>query len=119
MLINQKLSDKQRSLELLEKDIRLHSPRGRITQWENECQRLSEAMSNNIHRRLVAAENELGRVIQSVSDLNPMRVLQRGYSLTKCGGKVVTSSDSVSVGDTIEVNLSEGTIVAEVKSINK
>lgn len=117
--LNRIFSEKQRELALLDKDVRFYSPRGRISQWENELERIIEAMSNNIHRRLTASESELVRLEQSVSDLNPMRVLQRGYSLTKSGGKVVTSADDVSVGEMIEVSLSYGTVIAEVKQVNK
>ncbi len=117
MLINRVLTNARKEIDLLDKDIRINSPRGRITQWENELLRLNEAVSNNIHRRLTAAENELGRLVQSVSDLNPLGVLQRGYSLTKSGGKVVTSAGDAAVGGEIEVEVSDGTILAEVKEI--
>ncbi len=117
MQINRALTNARKEIDLLDKDIRINSPRGRITQWENEILRLNEAVSNNIHRRLTAAENELGRLVQSVSDLNPMGVLQRGYSLTKSGGKVVASVNDSVVGGEIEVEVSDGTILAEVKKI--
>ncbi len=119
MTMNRALADAQRRIELLEKEIKLSSPRGRIAQWENEVQRVREALSNSIYRRIAYASNELQRVEQSVSDLNPMRVLQRGYSLTKCGGRVVSSVDDAAVGDMIEVKLSDGALTAEVKEIKK
>lgn len=119
MTLNRAFADAQKQIELLEKEIRLYSPRGRIAQWENEVLRIREALSNNIHRRIMSASSELQRVEQSVSDLNPMSVLQRGYSLTKCGGGVVSSAKNVTVGDMIEVKLSDGALTAEVKEIKK
>lgn len=119
MTLNRAFADAQKQIELLEKEIRLYSPRGRIAQWENEVLRIREALSNNIHRRIMSASSELQRVEQSVSDLNPMSVLQRGYSLTKCGGRVVSSAKNVTVGDMIEVKLSDGALTAEVKEIKK
>ncbi len=119
MTLNRAFADAQKQIELLEKEIRLYSPRGRIAQWENEVLRIREALSNNIHRRIMSASGELQRVEQSVSDLNPMSVLQRGYSLTKCGGRVVSSAKNVTVGDMIEVKLSDGALTAEVKEIKK
>ncbi|MGN0680022.1 MAG: exodeoxyribonuclease VII large subunit [Oscillospiraceae bacterium] len=117
MLVNRVLTNTQKEIDLLEKDIKLNSPRGRISQWESELLRLNEAISNNIHRRLTAAENDLGKLVQSVSDLNPLSVLQRGYSLTKSGEKIVSSVNDVSVGNSIEVEVLDGTISAEVKDI--
>lgn len=119
MLINRSLTNAQREVALLDKDVKISSPRGRISQWENEVQRISDAVSNNISRRLTAAENDLSKLIQSVSDLNPLGVLQRGYSLTKCGDRVVSSADDVAVGAMIEVKLSDGALTAEVKEIKK
>ncbi len=119
MTMNRVLAETQRELELLEKDVKLYSPRGRITQWENEVQRIREALSNNIQRRIIFASNELQRVEQSISDLNPMRVLQRGFSLTKSGEKVVSSANDVTVGDMIEIKLSDGALKAEVKEIKE
>ncbi len=119
MTMNRIFAETQKQIELLEKDIRLFSPRGRIAQWENEVRRIREALSNNIHRRITSAMNELQRAEQSVSDLNPMSVLRRGYSLTKSGGRVVSSAKDVAVGDMIEVKLSDGALAAEVKEIKE
>lgn len=117
MLVDRALTDARKEIDLLEKDIRLNSPRGRISQWESEILRLNEAISHNIHRRLAYAENDLGKLVQSVSDLNPLSVLQRGYSLAKSGGKIVHSVKDVAAGDSIEVEVLDGTILAEVKNI--
>ena len=112
------VNDAGRELALLEKDITLHSPRGRISEWERELTRLSDAVSNAIHAKIAGAENSLQKAMQSVSDLNPLGVLLRGYSLATVGGRVVTSSKELSKGDVIEIKLSEGEISAQVIEIN-
>lgn len=117
--VSRTLSDAQKELSLLEKDIKLYSPQGRIAQWESELFRMREAISNNIHRRISKAESDLVRLEQSVSDLNPMGVLKRGYSLTKKDGKVISSAEDVAVGSMIEVTLADGAIVAEVKEVRR
>lgn len=119
MAVNRVLTDSARELELLEKEVKLNSPRGKINQWENEVQRIREAVSNNIRRRLSSAFSELQRVGQSVSDLNPMRVLQRGYSMARCGEKVISSVKDAAVGDIIEIKLSDGTLTAEIREIKE
>lgn len=113
------LGSARKELELLEKDIRLYSPYGRITQWENNLARLDESMSNNIHRRIAKAEYELAKASQSVGDLNPMSVLQRGYSFVKKDGRVVSSKSDVECGNMLEITFADGGVLAEVKEIRK
>lgn len=113
------LGSARKELELLEKDIRLYSPYGRITQWENNLARLNESMSNIIHRRIAKAEYELAKASQSVGDLNPMSVLQRGYSFVKKDGRVVSSKSDVECGNMLEITFADGGVLAEVKEIRK
>lgn len=117
--VNRAVTDAENRLSLMDKEVKLHSPKGRISQWESSLSRVSEGISYNIHRRITAAENQLARLCQSVSDLNPMGVLQRGYSVTKCGDRVVSSVTGVDVGSEIEVKLSDGSVMAEVTEIRK
>ena len=58
--------------------------------------------------RLAAAE-------QLLAALSPQAVLNRGYSITRVNGKVVTSSSQLTKGDHIETTFASGTIQSEVK----
>lgn len=117
--VNRAIANAENRVSLLEKEAKLHSPKSRIAQWESNISRISEGLSYNIHRRISAAESELSRVCQSVSDLNPMGVLQRGYSMAKCGDRVISSVAEVEIGNDIEIKLSDGSVMAEVKEIRK
>ena len=46
---------------------------------------------------------------------DPVRLLEKGYSLTYFKGKIIKSSDKVKRGDEIEMKLKTGSIKAEVK----
>ena len=108
------LSNTQRELEIIGRDVRLRSPRGRIDQWENEVARLSEGISNSMHRRLSAAENALHSAAQTVSHLNPLGVLSRGYAVASKDGSVVRSAKELSEGDVIEIRFGEGSAKAKI-----
>lgn len=58
--------------------------------------------------RLAAAE-------QLLAALSPQAVLNRGYTITRVNGKVVTSSSQLMKGDYIETTFASGTIQSEVK----
>lgn len=137
--VRRTLNDTQRELSLLEKDIRLYSPLGRISAWERELsqtvRKASEAirrrieryerrteeipprLSAMIHREIEQSENALQKAAQSVSDLNPMGVLARGYSLTEKGGHVVSDAKQLSCGDEVNIKLDKGGFSARVTEI--
>lgn len=104
-------------LTLLEKDVQLNSPKNRILRWEQSLQSLSESISQSIHRKLDNAEHALHNYAQSVSDLNPMSILSRGYSTAKHNGKMVRSASELSVGDVIDVTFNKGSVSAAVKEV--
>lgn len=117
--ISRIIGDSERELALLEKDIKLLSPRGRIEERERRLERIAEAISGDMRKKLSGAEYALQKYAQSVSDLNPLGVLSRGYSMTRAGGRIVKSAEELSVGDIIEVKLNKGGVSAAVTEIKE
>ncbi len=62
----------------------------------------TQAVARN-RDRLIAAE-------QLLAALSPQAVLDRGYSITRVNGRVVTNMGQVSAGDIIETTLASGTM---------
>lgn len=135
------ISNFELKLSVLEKDVRLYSPRGRIEIWERDVARESNVISAEIKRRLELADRsaaglaaeiraEIRRRIDraeaglreaagAISALNPMGVLARGYSLTESGGRVVTDARMLKKGDTVNVKLERGSFSASVIEIGE
>ena len=111
------LSDREKELSGLAKDIQLRSPKARIAAWESRLMSIQTAMSNNIRRKLEKDEHELMITAQSIANLNPLAVLSRGYAVATKGGKVVKSAEELQVGDVIDVKFDKGEVTAEVKNI--
>lgn len=110
---------REKQVMLLDKDVQLNSPKNRILRWEQSLARYSESISLFLHRKLDNAENTLQKYAQSVSDLNPMSILSRGYSTAKHGGKTIKSAAELSVGDVIDVTFSKGSVSAAVNDIRE
>lgn len=117
--MNRKLSDRERELSVLEKDVQLNSPRGRIAAWEAQLQSVETAMSNRIHQKLERSEHSLMLAAGSISSLNPLAVLSRGYSVAAKDGKALKSAAEIKVGDIVDVKLDKGGFSAEVKEIKR
>ena len=115
--MKRKLTECENRLSTLGKDVQLRSPRARIVAWETRLANIQTAVSNTIHRKLDSAQNNLERTAQSISDINPMAVLSRGYAVAKKDGKAVKSAAELNVGDIIDVKLNSGEVSAEVKKI--
>lgn len=111
------IDSRERQLVLLEKDVQLNSPKNRILRWEQSLSRFSESVSQSIHRKLDNAGYVLQKHAQSVSDLNPMAVLSRGYSAAKHNGKMIKSASELAVGDIIDVTFNKGSVSAAVKEV--
>lgn len=113
--MKRRLSDCETELSGLEKDIRLRSPRARIAAWEARLASLKTALSVKMRRRLDGAESSLMIKAQSISAMNPLGVLSRGYAVALKDGKSVKSAEELNVGDMIDVKLNKGGVSAEVK----
>jgi exodeoxyribonuclease VII large subunit len=82
-----------------------------------ECQRLnnySVQLPLLIQGILLRARHRLDLLEQRAESADPMKLLQRGYSMTLHNGRIVRNAKELSPGDTIETRLAEGTITSEV-----
>lgn len=52
-----------------------------------------------------------------LDSLSPLKVVQRGYSLTTKEGQLVKSVSQLAVGDKIEVRLADGEVTSQVLTV--
>lgn len=97
--------------------IRARSPRSLILAKEQRLLSAWEGLTLKIHARLDGAERALAQRAGVISALDPLGVLARGFSVTQHGGSVVTSSQELSAGDTVEIRFSRGSAAAVITEI--
>ena len=56
-------------------------------------------------------------LLNKIELLNPLKLLEKGYSVVKFNNKVVKSTNDVKVDDLVEISLSKGIIEAKVKGV--
>ena len=56
-------------------------------------------------------------LINTLKLVNPLGILEKGYSLVECNGKIIKDSNDTKVNDCINIKLHKGKIKAEVKEI--
>ena len=64
-------------------------------------------------------KHNLALIINSLKGLNPLGILEKGYSVIKNNDKVIRSSKDIKIDDIINVRLFNGEINAKVKEIIK
>ena len=67
--------------------------------------------------RLLRAKRErLARLALQLEERSPLRVLERGYAIaTDASGAVLRSTDSVAIGDSVQIQLHRGRLTTEVR----
>ncbi len=117
--ISQLVEDRQdkvdgltRALELLGPAYRLNSSRQQLDMFD---QRLEAAMRQTIseikQRQLIASTK-----LEAVS---PAATLERGYAIIKKkDGKLAPSAKDLAVGDSVEIQLHDGTATADISEVN-
>lgn len=118
--LNRQIKAAKQHLNVLSHSPALQSPAGYLEQKEKSLQMLTN--------RLVAAENQIinrsnQRYIALTAKLDamsPLKVLTRGYTVTKTsGGAVLRSAKQVEPGERIQVSLSDGSLSATVMEVKE
>ncbi|HET6326941.1 MAG TPA: exodeoxyribonuclease VII large subunit [Planctomycetaceae bacterium] len=80
---------------------------------------LSQRFSGGVRRRLERASHELRALSAHLDALSPLKVLGRGYSLTRreATGEIVRKADDVRVGERIETLLAEGRVGSLIERV--
>ncbi|HNY03534.1 MAG TPA: exodeoxyribonuclease VII large subunit [Bacteroidales bacterium] len=68
--------------------------------------------------RIQVQQKDLGMIERSVELLDPVRVMNRGYSITSSRGRIIRSAGEVLPGDPLETILADGSVVSNVESID-
>ncbi len=61
----------------------------------------------------------MDNLLRTVSNLHPVNVLKRGYSITRINGKAITRLEQVKTADILTTTLTDGTVTSEVTETRK
>jgi exodeoxyribonuclease VII large subunit len=80
--------------------------------------RMESGMDAQIKKILANEKKDLQRYSERLESINPMKVLDRGYTLiTDESGRTLTSSKQVRAGTNINITMKDGKAEAEVKKV--
>lgn len=98
-------------------------------------ERLQLVMKNLIQNEKISLQNKIDKIpiltkhllernqnqyislLNKLEILNPLLTLKRGYSITKIDNKVITSVKNINKNDALQVELQDGSVLADVEKI--
>lgn len=96
--------------------LRLQSPAGRVRSDRQHLDDLTYRAGRALRHQLDLQAARLGGMEQRLTALNPLAVLGRGYAVvTRADGVLVRRRDQATLGDRLNVQVSDGTFGARVE----
>ena len=116
--MHQKVSFKKNQLNLKQLSLQQNSPLIKVKNAKVYLQNASKDLLKAFQLKIERKRKLLGELVATIEAVSPLSVLARGYSIisTEPEGKILSSSDQVTIGQTISAVLNKGRIKAEVKS---
>jgi exodeoxyribonuclease VII large subunit len=107
-------SRKMNILWLREKLVR---PDQLVSELRGKVRVLSLQIKNEMENKIETATTDWQKMSAVLGSLSPLKVVERGYSMTLQGKKLVKSATQLKVGDKVQVRLMKGDFEAEVTKI--
>ncbi len=115
-----RLQQEERRLEQLTNRLRLRSPHARAALQEQERVRLTQRLELGMARFLEQRASVLSAQQDLLRQLDPLRILQRGYAAVYDeAGRVLPTVHAVQSAETVQVRMQDGTFTAKVETINE
>lgn len=113
------ITNYKEKLNRYESNYILNNPLSIYEVKEQKLDSLIEKTNFLINKKLDKNINDFKYINTKLELLNPITILNKGYSITKKQDKVVKDINDINIGDKITTVLNSGVIVSEVKEKNK
>lgn len=111
---------KQRgALEKLSTTLKIHSPQQSIHYSKRQLDVLTQGLTRAAFARMEQQKQAFSGVIRTLEALNPLSIMNKGFSVTYVDNKVVKSIAELSEKDLIKIQFHDGIAEAKILSTNK
>jgi exodeoxyribonuclease VII large subunit len=109
--------------ELQQLQLRLlhQNPARIISERKILLKNIQKDLFNNLSGRLAALKERLRKNSAVLESLNPLGVLQRGYSITRSmeSGMIIRQAVDLSIGEDVNIQLARGNFNAKIEKISQ
>ncbi len=104
----------QYELRLRAASARLAGPESLLNHCAQKLDYLWQSLQTAMRGKFLETENKLKYLAAMVEERSPVKLLERGYSLTSAEGRAVSSVGQVKQGDSLVTRVSDGEIISTV-----
>ena len=115
--IENNIKEKQYNLEQLTKSTVLKNPEKIIENCELYLDSLITKINMNFKDIFTKNSSEFAMLCSKLESLSPLKVLARGYSITKKDNNVIIKSKDLSIGDSISIQFADGNAKANITEV--
>ena len=117
-LIKRLFDDKRNKLINIDRLLDSKNPKETLKLKKEKLDSLAKDLKNNI-LNIITLKKHLYEVNKSKLDaLNPLMIMEKGYSIPEVDGKIITDIKDVKVDDILKTKLKNGVIVSKVMEVN-
>ena len=114
--INRNLELKMENINSINKSIQYQGPENKINQYYQYIDEFSVRIKLRIKHQIELYEEKIKKDKQRLDSLNPVAVIERGYSICRKipGKEIIKRLNQVEIGNEIEVIISDGKMLGKV-----
>ena len=112
--INNIINKRKIKLDSIKESYILKNPLSLYEVKSQKLDNLVDLLTKNFDNIYIKKQHQFEVLLNTVELLNPLKILDKGYSVVKLNDKVVKDSSKVKVNDNISITLSKGVIKANV-----
>jgi len=114
--MQQQLRQGQQRYQLARQGLRSHNPLARVQRDQTTVDQLTARLTVEAKRYLADRQERVGKLINGLDYLSPLKIMGRGYSYVTQDEHVVRQTADLKTG-TATIHLSDGTATAEITNI--
>jgi len=117
--IKNRLSSLSERFKTLEGSFILKNPLAMYEVKEQKLDGLIDTINNIVKEKIVKSEHNYEILVNKLQLLNPLSILEKGYSVVEKDGKIIKDAKQLKDDDEIRIKLFKGEIKAKVKDKEK
>ena len=76
-------------------------------------------INNSLENILISKRNKLNLKNNTLKNVNPLSIFEKGFSLVYCNKKVANRIDDFKLRDNLKIRLSDGELYSKVEDLKK
>ena len=116
--MDSKIADAKEDLSVIENSI-IDKMKLKLSVSENLTTSLIQEINQQINKNIQSKQKSIEIVSSVISKLNPLEILKNGYSVIEKNGKKISKIKDISIGENLDLFVSDGKIIAKVEKTEK